>query len=87
MTVLLACRFEDGAVIAADSRATWLAGGRTTPQDSLQKILFLGKGSVFAFAGDVKLASIIAKEIASRVRKDPKWLKIEKLAGALPRPR
>jgi 20S proteasome alpha/beta subunit len=53
MTMVAACHFADGAVIIADSRATWVGSGVPIFQDELQKILSLGPKIGLAFAGDI----------------------------------
>jgi hypothetical protein len=85
MTMVAACHFADGAVIIADSRATWVGPGVPIFQDELQKILPLGPKIGLAFAGDVAAAALIARQLRQRLRKDEKARALRKLAADVPR--
>src|SRR5216684_4294903 len=85
MTMVAACHFADGAVIIADSRATWVGSGVPIFQDELQKILPLGPKIGLAFAGDVAAAALIARQLRQRLRKDEKARALRKLAADVPR--
>lgn len=84
--MVAACRFHDGAVIIADTRAIWLPGGPPLIQDSLQKILPLTRRIAIAFAADdVPAAEYIIRQIRSRMRAKPRLQHLRKLAGTLQR--
>src|SRR3990172_785533 len=85
MTMVAACRVREGAVIIADSRATWLAPGTPIFQDVLQKILPLAPKVGIAFAGDVAAAALIVSQLRRRIHKKPRLRLIRKLAGDVPR--
>lgn len=85
MTMIAACRFHDGAVIIADSRATWERGKRQSFQDTLQKILPLGPKISLSFAGDVAAAALIANQLRLRVNKRTRLRILRKLAAEIPR--
>jgi len=84
MTMVAVCRFKDGAVVVADSRATWQGSSRTF-QDTLQKILPLGNKTSISFAGDVLAASVIVNQLRQLIRKKPRLLNLRKLAAEIPR--
>ncbi len=83
--MVAACRFQDGAVIIADSRATWLGGNAHLFQDSLQKILPLGERTAIAFAGDVQAAGQLVHQLRKRISKKPRLRILRKLAAEVPR--
>ena len=84
MTVVVACRFTEGAVLLADSRATWI-GPRTTYQDALQKILPLGGKQALVYAGDVGAAGLVVRELRRRIRANNRLLIPRKAALEIPR--
>jgi len=57
MTIVAIGKFDDGAVIISDSRASYECSGRLIPNDSLQKILPIGKNRVFCYSGSVSIAN------------------------------
>lgn len=89
MTIILACRISEGAVMIADSRATWeRTTGQPTPalyQDTLQKILPLGPRIAIGYAGDVQAAALIIREIRRRMKANPRLQILRKLAAEIPR--
>src|SRR5713101_1782410 len=85
MTMVAACHFADGAVIVADSRATWVGPAMPIFQDQLQKILPLGPKTGLAFAGDVAAAALIAQQLRRRLRMDERARPLRKLAADVPR--
>lgn len=85
MTMVAACRFRDGALIIADSRATWDRGKRQSFQDALQKILPLGPKISLSFAGDVKAAALIVNQLRLRIKKKARLGNLRKLAAEIPR--
>lgn len=85
MTMVAACRVREGAVVIADSRATWLGPGAAIFRDVLQKILPLAPKVGIAFAGDVRAASLIVSQLRRRIHKKPRLGLIRKLAGNVPR--
>lgn len=84
MTVVVACRFPEGTVVLADSRATWI-GGRKMYQDTLQKILPVGGKQAIAYAGDVGAAGLVVRELRRRIRSNSRLLIPHKLALEIPR--
>lgn len=85
MTMIACCRFRDGAVIIADARATWRRGNPQAFQDTLQKILPLGRKTALAFAGDVTAAAVIVNQLRLRIKKKPRLGVLRKLAAEIPR--
>lgn len=85
MTMIAACRFQDGAVMIADVRATWLGGKVPLFQDSLQKILPLGKRTTIAYAGDVRAAALVVQHLRKLMQKKPRLQILQKLAAEVPR--
>jgi 20S proteasome alpha/beta subunit len=83
--MVAACRFRDGAVMIADTRATWLAGGLTLFQDSFQKILPLAQQVAIGFAGDVQAAELIVRQLRRRMQTQPRLRILRKLAADVPR--
>src|SRR5437667_8595491 len=83
MTVVVACRFPEGAVVLADSRATWV-GGRKMYQDTLQKILPIGGKQGIAYAGDVGAAGLVVRELRRRIQSNRRLLVPRKLALEIP---
>ena len=83
--MVAACRFRDGAVIIADSRATWDRGTLQSFQDALQKILPLGPKISLSFAGDVKAAALILNQLRLRIRKNARLGNLQKLGAEIPR--
>ena len=67
MTMVAACHFADGAVIIADSRATWVGAGMPIFQDEPQKVLPLESNIGLAFAGDVEAVALIARQLRQRL--------------------
>lgn len=57
MTMVAICHFDDGAIIISDSRASYKSSNALIPNDSLQKILPIGKMGVFCYAGSVSIAN------------------------------
>lgn len=85
MTMVAACRFHDGAVIIADSRATWSGSRFQLFQDSLQKILSLGPRTAIAFAGDVQAADLVIRQLRRHITKKPRLSMLNRLAAEIPR--
>lgn len=85
MTMLAACRFRDGAVMIADTRATWLGGNVPLFQDSLEKIVPLGRRTAIGFAGDVQSAELVIRKLRGRMQKRPRLQFLGKLAAEVPR--
>lgn len=68
MTMIVGCHFSEGAVLLADSRATWLLGnGKNTYQDTLQKIFPFPFNMSMGFAGHIATATHIMRAIHNRV--------------------
>lgn len=78
MTMVAACRFPDGGVVIADTRATW-AKGVAVFQDTLQKVIPLAAKIGVAFSGDVAAAEIVIRELRRRMRKKPSNRLLHKL--------
>ncbi|GEM_PF-4650257 len=85
MTMVAACKFHDGAVMIADSRATWTQGSARVFQDTLQKILPLGRMMGLGFAGDVQAAEAVVRHLRLRIRAKPRLQNTVKLALEIPR--
>jgi 20S proteasome alpha/beta subunit len=85
MTVVVAARFQDGAVVLADTRASWGLPADPFPEDALQKILPLTRKSVIAYAGDVAAAAYVIERIKERIQRKKRLQSIYRLAGDLPR--
>lgn len=85
MTLVAACHFDDGLVLLTDSRATWFGPSSTIPQDSLQKLLYLGPRVVFAYAGDVAAAGRLVAELRDRIKADTRKARLRRLAVDVPR--
>jgi 20S proteasome alpha/beta subunit len=86
MTLVVACRFQKGAVILADSRATWLAGGvESSVEDTLQKILVVGPHAALAYAGNVSVAACVVDELRRRGEFGPNKVVLGKMSVDLPR--
>jgi hypothetical protein len=84
MTMIAACRFDEGAIVIADSRATW-RGKEEFYQDQLQKILSLGPKTAICFAGDVRAAGLIVHQLRKRIVQNPRLKFLRKLAAETPR--
>ncbi len=84
MTVVVAYRFPEGAVVLADSRATRM-GQRNTYQDTLQKVLPVGGKQAIAYSGDVGAAGLVVWELRRRIRSNSRLLIPHKLALEIPR--
>ena len=85
MTMAAACRFANGGVVVADSRATWYGGGPTTYADALQKIALLTPRIAITYAGDVEVAATVIADLASRVQRDERLRVPDRLCLELPR--
>lgn len=83
MTVVAACRFREGAVVLADSRATSLPAA--TAQDELQKLLPLGPRVGLAYAGDVRLAGVVGAAIRAKCEKSERYRSLAYLEGYVPK--
>jgi len=83
VTVVAACQFRDGAVIIADSRASWLNQGAR--QDALRKILHISPRSALTYAGDVAMAACVAEGLRKRGALGPSRANLYKVALDLPR--
>lgn len=83
MTVVAACQFRDGAVILADSRASWMKQGAR--QDALRKVLHITPRSALAYAGDVAVAACIANGLRKRQGLGGSKVSLYKVATDLPR--
>ena len=83
MTLVAACHFRDGAVILADSRATWLRAG--VVEDTLQKVLYVGPRTGLAFAGSVDVAACVTEALRKRGTLGAKKSNLYKIALDLPR--
>lgn len=83
--MVAACCFHDGAVIIADTRATWLAGHVPIFQDSLQKVLPITRRIAIAFSGDVGLTESIIRGIRKRIGVNARLQQLRKLAANLER--
>ena len=69
MTMVAACHFNDGAVIIADSRVTWEKPIGKVFSDTAQKIIPIAPKVALAFAGDVRLATVIANTVSIEIKK------------------
>ncbi|MBT3349902.1 MAG: hypothetical protein HOC91_17890 [Nitrospinaceae bacterium] len=87
MTILAGFRFDNGAVIVADSRATWTSslGALSSFQDELQKIMPLDRKIAIGYAGDVQLANLIANQIKKRIREKKRLRHPQKLSTEVTR--
>src|SRR4029453_5464478 len=85
MTMIAVCRFPHGAVVIADSRATWKQGGSNSYQDTLQKIVPLGPKIAFSFAVDVTAAAFLFSKLRRRINKQPRLRALHKLSAEIPR--
>lgn len=74
------CRFQNGAVIIADSRVTWETSKTNIYSDRMQKILYLTKRLAIAFAGRVDLAKDVVNEIRKCIGKNPELRNPRKLS-------
>jgi 20S proteasome alpha/beta subunit len=83
--LLRAARFDDGAVVMADSRATWVGGPVAVFQDGLQKIISLGPRTGIAYAGDVPATELVIRQLRIRMRDRPRLQLLDKFASELPR--
>lgn len=73
MTMVVACHFDEGAAIIADSRVTWtFSNGGRLLSDRSQKILPLGANLGVAFSGSLSIASKIVSEIRVSIKKKPR---------------
>ena len=70
MTLVAACVFDDGAIVLADSRVTWVHKGTSTPDDALQKILYLRRNAFLAYAGNVAAVALLTQELRKRLLTD-----------------
>jgi 20S proteasome alpha/beta subunit len=87
MTLVAACRFRNGAVVVADSRATWIAPGstRNAVEDTLRKILHIAPGISLSYAGSVEVARCVADALRRRAKLGGRSSRIRKMALDLPR--
>ena len=86
MTLVAACRFRVGAVILADSRATWLKGGAASSvEDTLQKVLYIGPSTALAYAGSVEVAACVTDALRKHATLGAKKSYLYKIAVDLPR--
>ncbi|MHB8280506.1 MAG: Ntn hydrolase family protein [Candidatus Humimicrobiaceae bacterium] len=87
MTMVVVGKFKDGVVIISDSRASYEYPGKLIPNDSLQKILPIGKNRVFCYSGSVYIANkaIERFRILNKQKKEYQYLDgiIKKLPGLL----
>lgn len=87
MTMVAIGKFKDGAVIISDSRASYKCPGRLISNDSLQKILPIGKNRVFCYSGSVYIANkaIEKFKILNKQKKEYQYLDgiIKKFPGLL----
>lgn len=74
--MVVASIFKEGAVLISDSRASYEYPNRHVSNDSLQKILPIGKIRVFSYAGSVCLANkaIIELKILNRRKREYRYL-------------
>jgi 20S proteasome alpha/beta subunit len=82
MTLIAACRFQTGAVVIADSRATWTQPGSITGavEDTLRKILHIGPKISLTYAGSVDEAGCVADELRRRVKSGGRSGRFRKMA-------
>ena len=85
MTMVAACHFDDGAIVIADSRVTWEKAFGKVFSDTAQKIFPLAPKVALAFAGDVLLATNIAKQMKASFKKHKRLRAPSVIAGHLPR--
>lgn len=87
MTILAGFQFDNGVVILADSRATWVSqlGSPLHFQDELQKLLPLDNRIAIGYAGDVQGANLIINELKRRMRRKERLRALQKLASEIPR--
>lgn len=87
MTMVAIGKFDDGAVLISDSRASYELPGKLVPNDSLQKILPIGKIRVFCYSGSVSIANKTLErfKILNKQKKEYQSLDgiIKKLPGLL----
>jgi len=85
MTMVVACQFEDGAIIISDSRASYeLPNGKLMPNDSLQKILPIGKNGVFCYAGSVSIANKALQKLGLLNRNKKQYQYLDSIVNKLP---
>ncbi len=85
MTMVVACHFDDGAVVIADSRVTWEKPIGRVFSDTAQKIIPIAPKVALAFAGDVLLATVIANKIRAEIKKHKRSRIPSVIARHLPR--
>src|SRR5438552_12653243 len=86
MTIAAACRFPEGVVLIAVSRASWKVGALRQFEDRLQKVLPLGRKVGLAYAGDdIRVPEAIVRHLRGRIGRDPKHGHAERIASVLPR--
>ncbi len=87
MTMVAIGKFDDGAVLISDSRASYELPGKLVPNDSLQKILPIGKIRVFCYSGSVSIANKTLErfKMLNKQKKEYQYLDgiIKKLPGLL----
>lgn len=84
MTMVALCQFKDGAIMLSDSRASYDARGRLVPNDSLQKILPIGKLRVFSYSGSVNIAERILQELRKLNHKKKEYQYLDGIVKKLP---
>jgi 20S proteasome alpha/beta subunit len=86
VTLVVGCHFSEGAVVLADSRATWQTpGGKNVFEDTLQKILPLLPTATIAYAGDVSTATSLINSLSKRIQKNNRLKNIGHLGPNLGR--
>jgi hypothetical protein len=82
----MACHFDEGSTIIADSRVTWTySNGGHLLSDRAQKILPLGANLGVAFSGSLSLATKIVSEIRVSIKKKPSLTNPVRLSHKLSR--
>lgn len=71
MTVVVGCRFAEGLILTADSRATW-TGPTALVEDRLQKLLPVTPAVALAYAGDARAAERVWAAMRKRISRRPR---------------
>lgn len=84
MTMVALCQFKDGAVMVSDSRASYDYASKLVPNDSLQKILPIGRIKVFSYSGSVNIAERILRELRALNQRKREYQYLDGIVKKLP---
>lgn len=83
MTMVVVGKFKEGAIAISDSRASYLHPNGLIPNDSLQKILPIGRERIFCYSGSVSIVNRVLYSLKELNSKKKQFQYLDGIVGKL----